>query len=278
LAERATAFNDLESSCIDIQAKLYEEVYEKCSTEEEREKIRTKCSEVSDWLYDDYTEDTEIAVLKDKLKEVKELTSGLTARVREQHERPEAMAALKNMLNTSSVYHAKAAGSTGVVDGFFTQVELDALGKVLNETQAWIEASEKAIAEEPAHQMPTVTAGKIAEKGIALDREVKYLANKARIAKQRKVAEEAAAAAKAAKEKADKEKAEKAKKSKADGDKNATDDESPADSDTEASKDDKEGGDDVTSPETNSEEDTDGDTVAGESAEADLGEDLKDEL
>ena len=59
--------------------------------------------------------------------------------------------------------------------------------------------------------MPTVTASKIAEKGITLDREVKFLVNKARIAK-RKADDEAAA--KAAKDKADaakkKKKAEKA--------------------------------------------------------------------
>ena len=87
-----------------------------------------------------------------------------------------------------------------------------ALGKLLNETEAWIDESEKKMSEEPLHQMPTVTASKIAEKGITLDREVKFLVNKARIAK-RKADDEAAA--KAAKDKADaaakkKKKAEKA--------------------------------------------------------------------
>ena len=57
--------------------------------------------------------------------------------------------------------------------------------------------------------MPTVTASKIAEKGITLDREVKFLVNKARIAK-RKADDEAAA--KAAKDKADAKKKKKAEK------------------------------------------------------------------
>ena len=39
--------------------------------------------------------------------------------------RPEAMEALKNMVNTSQTFYAKAANSTAVVDGFFTQEELD---------------------------------------------------------------------------------------------------------------------------------------------------------
>merc|ERR1719391_687772 len=208
-AEREMAFNDLESACTDMEAKLWEDIYEKCSTEEEREKIRAKCSEVSNWLYDEYNEETELSVLKSKMKEVKDMTAGLKARVREQHDRPEALEALKNMMNTSKTFYGKAANGTGVVDGYFTQAELDTLGKLLNETQAWIDESEKKMSEEPLHQMPTVTASKIAEKGITLDREVKFLVNKARIAK-RKADDEAAA--KAAKDKADAKKKKKAEK------------------------------------------------------------------
>jgi GMP synthase PP-ATPase subunit len=48
----AQAQNDLETFIIDTQDKLYRELYEKCSTEEERENIRTKFSEASDWLYE----------------------------------------------------------------------------------------------------------------------------------------------------------------------------------------------------------------------------------
>ena len=47
-----------------IPAKLWEEIYEACSTEEEREKIRAKCSELSEWLYDEYTDETDLDVLK----------------------------------------------------------------------------------------------------------------------------------------------------------------------------------------------------------------------
>lgn len=211
IAMRATAFNDLESFAIDMQAKLYEEVYEKCSTEEEREKILKKCSEISDWLYDEYTDETELKVLQSKLKEVKDLTAGLKSRVREQTDRPEAMEALKNMLNTSNHFYNKAVNSTSVVDGFFTQDELDALGKLLETTKKWIEDAEKTVAEQPMHEMPKITAGKVAEKGISLDKEVKYLVNKAKIAKR----EAAEKAAKEAAEKAKKEEAEKKKKDKA---------------------------------------------------------------
>ena len=42
--ERETALNDLESFVLNVREKLYEEIYEKSSTEEEREKIREKVS------------------------------------------------------------------------------------------------------------------------------------------------------------------------------------------------------------------------------------------
>ena len=44
--------NELESFAVEAQDRLYQPVYEKCSTEEEREQIRTAMSEASDWLYE----------------------------------------------------------------------------------------------------------------------------------------------------------------------------------------------------------------------------------
>ena len=48
----AKATNDLESFVIDTQDKLYQEDYEKCSTEDERTEIRSNLSAASDWLYE----------------------------------------------------------------------------------------------------------------------------------------------------------------------------------------------------------------------------------
>ena len=48
----AKATNDLESFIIDAQDKLYQDDYEKCSTEEERTEIQTNLSAASDWLYE----------------------------------------------------------------------------------------------------------------------------------------------------------------------------------------------------------------------------------
>ena len=48
----AKATNDLESFIVDTQDKLYQEDYEKCSTESEREELQKSLSEASDWLYE----------------------------------------------------------------------------------------------------------------------------------------------------------------------------------------------------------------------------------
>ena len=46
------AKNELESFIYDMGDKLTQELYEKCSTEEERESINKNLGDASDWLYD----------------------------------------------------------------------------------------------------------------------------------------------------------------------------------------------------------------------------------
>lgn len=46
------AVNSLESFIYETQEKLYEEEYEACSLEEDRDAIRANLSEASDWIYD----------------------------------------------------------------------------------------------------------------------------------------------------------------------------------------------------------------------------------
>jgi hypoxia up-regulated 1 len=46
------AQNELESFIIGSQEKLYEELWQQCSTEAEREDITAKLSAASDWLYE----------------------------------------------------------------------------------------------------------------------------------------------------------------------------------------------------------------------------------
>lgn len=57
----AAVKNDLEAFGYDVKGKLYEEEYEQCSTEKEREEIREKITAIMDW-YDEQGIDTGVQV------------------------------------------------------------------------------------------------------------------------------------------------------------------------------------------------------------------------
>lgn len=48
-AKLAAVQNELESFSYDVKNKLYDEEFEECSTEEERETIREKLNEIMEW-------------------------------------------------------------------------------------------------------------------------------------------------------------------------------------------------------------------------------------
>ena len=92
------------------------------------------------------------------------------------------------------LFTAKAKNSSGVVDGYFTQEELDKLEKKITETIEWRDQALKDQEAQPMHEMPKMTTSLIAEKALDMDREVKHMYNKVKIgkaAKDRKKEEEA---------------------------------------------------------------------------------------
>ena len=116
------------------------------------------------------------------------------------------------MVNSSEHFLAKAKNDTenkSPEDAYFTASELELLEKKINETKTWIEEKTKIIEAQPMHEFPTVNNKLIAVQGMDLDREVKYLVNKAKIAKQER---DRLKREKELKEKEEKEKAEKEKK------------------------------------------------------------------
>merc|ERR1739848_945685 len=172
---------------------------------------------------------------KSKLDELKALTKDLFARVEEHQGRPEILEALNSMVNSSEHFLAKAKNDTknkAPEDAYFTENELELLEKKINETKNWIEEKTKVIEAQPLHEFPTINNKLIAVQGMDLDREVKYLVNKAKIAKQER---DRLKREKELKEKEEKEKAEKEKKKKAKEKKkkdNATNDAESSDSST----------------------------------------------
>lgn len=172
---RDHARNALESFLHETKDKMYTEEYEKASTEEERQKVLAKLTEDSDWL--EYESDSaETKAFKDRLSGLTRLVKDLFDRVQEHRERPGALTALNNMVNASEVY-LTAIGA--LQDQVFTEVEINTLSRIINETKDW-QAEQVALQEAtPLHETPKLTLRMIFDKIQLLDRETKYLLNKA---------------------------------------------------------------------------------------------------
>jgi len=274
--EHETALNELQSFVYDMQDKLYMEEYESASTEEEKEKIKTLCSETSDWLDEEAGPFTPTQEFKDKLKALKELTSALFARVREHSERPEALQALANTLNSSAGFLEKSRNLTGDGDdGYFKEKELDVLAKKIAEVEKW---RDDKVAEQKATslaEMPKLTVNMIISKITDLDSEVKFLVSTAKMRKaekereKRKKEAEEKKAEEEAKKKAKKEEKEKKKskiieeesedttKPEETGDSKETEtptEEKPIDADTSATEDETEKSEKSETPEKSTDE------------------------
>uniref|UniRef100_L7M9E8 Hypoxia up-regulated protein 1 n=1 Tax=Rhipicephalus pulchellus TaxID=72859 RepID=L7M9E8_RHIPC len=172
---RDHARNALESFLHETKDKMYSEEYEKASTEVERQNIIAKLTEGSDWL--EYESDNaETKAFKEKLSGLTRLVKDLFDRVQEHRERPGALVALNNMLNASEVY---LSAITGLQDQVFTAVEIETLSRLINETKDW-QAEHVMLQEQtPLHEAPKLTLRMIFDKIQVLDRETKYLLNKA---------------------------------------------------------------------------------------------------
>lgn len=185
---RATALNNLESFVIDIQNKLYEDEYTQASTEEEVEKIKAACSEISDWLYEDGS-DADADTYEKKLDELHALTRELFSRVWEHKERPEALKALHQMLNHSSHFLMTAKNFTKTANAekdVFTDVEVETLEKLIAETTEWRDKIVKEQDKTKKSDPVKLTVKMLMDKMAALDREVKYLVNKIKMWRPKK--------------------------------------------------------------------------------------------
>ncbi|XP_038635125.1 hypoxia up-regulated protein 1 isoform X1 [Scyliorhinus canicula] len=173
--------NSLEAFIFETQDKLYQDEYQAVSTQDEREQISTKLSEVSNWLDEDgYAAATQ--ELKVKLSELRKMCKELFFKVEERRKWPDRLATLDSMLNHSTIF-LKGARLIPEADQIFTEVELSTLEKVITETTTWKNETVKAQNKLPSTQKPILLSKDIEAKLTLLDREVKYLLNKAKFAK-----------------------------------------------------------------------------------------------
>merc|ERR1712083_296335 len=102
------ALNEVQGYSIDMMDKMEDEDFQAASTEEEREKLRAECSQVSEWLDEEAGMFTPVEEFQSRLKVLKELSAPVLARLREHNERPEALEMLRQSLNTSRHFLEKS--------------------------------------------------------------------------------------------------------------------------------------------------------------------------
>ncbi|KAL2739178.1 hypoxia up-regulated protein 1 [Vespula maculifrons] len=176
---RETALNNLESFVIDAQQKLEMEDYAAAATSGETEKILKACTEISEWLYEDGFDAT-AEIYEEKLMTLQKLTNDVYERVYEHKERPEVLKGMVSMLNGSTIF-LQNMRNLSLTNDIFTQIEIETLEKVINETKEYYDTIVKSFAETPLYESVTYKVRDIANKMALLDREVKYLVNKAKI-------------------------------------------------------------------------------------------------
>ncbi|CAH1263019.1 HYOU1 [Branchiostoma lanceolatum] len=174
-ALKAKALNTLETYIVDMQDKLYQEEYEACAVEEDRDQMRERLSEMSDWLYEDESESATPAVFKEKLQELKKLCKPVNDRVKENRKRPKALADLKDTLNHSTVFLKTLLNFS---EEAITQVEKDTLATLINDTKTWKSSMVKEQKGKACHEDAVFTSKEVEEKDKDLQREVAYLLNK----------------------------------------------------------------------------------------------------
>ncbi|XP_017876519.1 hypoxia up-regulated protein 1 isoform X2 [Ceratina calcarata] len=176
---RETALNNLETFIIDAQQRLESEEYAAAATSQEAEKILKAASEVSEWLYEDGF-GASAEVYETKLSELQKLTNDVYERVYEHKERPEVLKGMVTILKASESVLANVR-NTSYFSEIFTQVEVETLEKVINETQDYYDTVVKSFSETALYEPVKHKVRDIANKMALLDREVKYLINKAKI-------------------------------------------------------------------------------------------------
>uniref|UniRef100_A0A3Q2PA10 Hypoxia up-regulated protein 1 n=1 Tax=Fundulus heteroclitus TaxID=8078 RepID=A0A3Q2PA10_FUNHE len=179
--EREKVLNSLEAFIFETQDKLYQEDHRQVVTEEVQEQILTKLKEASDWMDEEgYTATTK--ELREKLSQLKGLCKDMFFRVAERRKWPELLTTLDNMLNTS-VFFLRGAKLIPKDDQIFTEVELNMLEKVINETTIWKNETVAEQEKRSPQERPVLLSRDIESKLILLEREMNYLLNKAKFSK-----------------------------------------------------------------------------------------------
>jgi len=179
---REAALNKLESLVYDRQAKLEEEGgYKETVSEEDSGKFAAALSEASDFIWD--VEDPTAEIYNNKSEELETMMKDWMFRADEYRNRPRYLKELEDHFNHTKYFIAAVNANHEKQpedDKTFTDKQVEEIQTKYDEIVDWKNTTvAKQEAMSPLEE-PILTGKKIAEKARALDREVQWMAKKAK--------------------------------------------------------------------------------------------------
>uniref|UniRef100_A0A0N5AY75 Hypoxia up-regulated protein 1 n=1 Tax=Syphacia muris TaxID=451379 RepID=A0A0N5AY75_9BILA len=179
-AEREEAHNTLESLVYDISDKLEQESIQVFVKAEEKDALTREIERVRLWLEDEADISTPVDDFVKNKEIIDKLLKPVTDRINEHNGRPAFISDMLSLLNSSETFVFLGRNLT---DSLFTDVELNTLEKITNETKIWWEEKNATQLTLAPTDTPAYTIEDLKEKIRALDRELRYLVNKMKFSK-----------------------------------------------------------------------------------------------
>ena len=160
---RSETLNNLEAYVYKVKDVVEDEGFIAASTQEQRDSLLSKSSEIGSWLYEDGS-DAPRNVLKEKLDELRGMVNPINKRKKEANERPEAVKRLKDAINQAETMeglvkqHLESQSSSEAAASSTSTTSTSA-----TETTAAPSADEFADLEEESSTGTTTTASEIPE-------------------------------------------------------------------------------------------------------------------
>ena len=175
--------NALESYIVESKTKLYDDEYEKASSEEERERLMKVLADASEWLEVE-SDSAETKAFNDKRKELSSYFEELIKRVEEHRERPAMIKMLEETITNGHTFLISARNLSEEIE-IFTEAQLVQLENVLTNVNNWKEEKEIEQQKTPFYETPKVTVAELLDKINVLRGQINNLVNVAKTAKQK---------------------------------------------------------------------------------------------
>ncbi|KAJ3428382.1 hypoxia up-regulated protein [Anaeramoeba flamelloides] len=153
--------NELESKIYDLLDKMnyeMEEEMKRFALEEEHNDLLKILNDAQDWLYDEGMEKTtQYSEFQNQISEINGISEPILNRIKEFHERPEAIESLEYILNENKEEILKLNQTLYFVDGNHVKEFLE----LWNKTQEWLEEQINSQSEKKDWEDPVFTVSEI---------------------------------------------------------------------------------------------------------------------